>query len=472
MDINGWLTVITIIIALVALLPKEELVLTFNSVSKVELWIVGIGLIIVSPYLILFDEISSNFTFLHIFYSSDGVASNYYAFIIFYLALLWLILRVMMTRFDIKSNKRAIQYLKEILIRKPFNDFFALFTKYTSVKNISKYWDDYQLLFYNPNFLKNCSIDNPYYLLQFWDKYSDEDDFRLVLRLFIENENSAYYEEIREHWNSQILLPDKPLLNTLIVTHVRQSWDNTILRNLADFMELQIRRENQQGSIYNQKYVFPRFHQDGGFHLPIYYNLSFIGLLYSTSIERKLDLQTLSTRYNHMVTIFSSIIKIMIGNISADGLDIEEEYPSNYHWLVKEIFRQISCWIHIFEQQDFFPSSYHRYIPSCLSFSLRELYAGLRQGKVSQSFVNQIFYYDIFLDYFKLPSESEIKNQLDELVIQQIPLDFMPAILEFTLDEQFAISYGSFLDGDFGVGGEHERITLDHLRKIVKSMLK
>lgn len=223
MDLNGWLTVITVFTAIIALLPKEDLTIIFQRTKPFEKWIVVFILMVVIPFLIVFPKLVSRWEYLGRLGFTWGFAPENIAFGLFYGCLIWLIILLFIRKPNAKVDNRTIEYFIELLNEKPFEEFFKLFTKYTSEKVVYANWDDFNVLIFQPKFLNKVLEYQPSYLLQFWDKLSNEKDFQSIFKLFLENQNSAYYSEIKEHWNSYSLLDDKPFLRKILKDNLGQS---------------------------------------------------------------------------------------------------------------------------------------------------------------------------------------------------------------------------------------------------------
>lgn len=131
MDINGWLTVITIFTAIAALLPREDLLLRFQKTGCIEIsCLLAINLLLV-PMLIFFQKK---------IYCSFGYNAQDVAFILVYVSFLWLLFRLFIKPATNRFNTKILAYYNDLLNEKPFDDFFKLFTKYTSVQHINNHW--------------------------------------------------------------------------------------------------------------------------------------------------------------------------------------------------------------------------------------------------------------------------------------------------------------------------------------------
>lgn len=474
MDINGWLTVITVFTAIFALLPKEDLFLRFQSTSPFEKILFGVINIALIPYLIFFEKIVQRWSCFEEFSFSWGFDPENIAFALFFISFLWLLFRLF-SKPKAKADKKNIDFYKDLLNEKPFDEFFKLFTKYTPTEYISADWEHYKELLFQPKFLNKILESKPSYLLQFWEKFNTENDFQSIFRLFLENPNSAYYSEIKEHWNSYSLLDDKPFLNTVIRDNIRQSIHNGILMVFADHVSKHLQAEYGKVGIYNQEHYHPRIREDEGFELPIYYHIRFIGLMYSSAIESRIDISAISHRYTNMQTIYSGMVEQMINNIIVTEENANKEYPTNYHWLISEIFDLQSNWLTSFSDERYEEeryidkdSSYVSFIPFSMSLCLSELYKGLRKERITIEFLNRKIYYNILSHYFNPGLHDIMKVSIENKVIQKIPNELLEAILDFALDEEFAIDFDDLIKENFGLINNGEREILLRLLKFLR----
>lgn len=470
MDINGWLTVITVFTAVFALIPKTDLTLSFYRVRTIEKWSVFIIVVIIIPYLILFPNIAGHWEFFNHFTFDWGFKPNTIAFILFYFSFLWLIGRLLWVTPKGKADKKSIAYFNELLSEQPFEEFFKLFTKFTSTSGIAKNWKSYKQLIFHPKFLRGVVIKQSSFLLQFWKQFSNEKDFQTVFRLFLENENSAYYTEIKEHCNTYSLLDDKPFLNKVLRDNLQQSIQNGLLQVFTDYVSRNLRAEYDRTSIYNQPHYYPRISEDEGYDLPLYYHILFIGLLYSTAIKSNIDISDPPLRYTNMQSIYSNILEGIVNNIDIERAKENGEYPTNYHWLIAEMFSMIENWLTTFSENQYFTknSSYIAFIPFCFSLCMKELYKGFDRGKISQRFLNASIYYSMLSVYFNSQTNVEMRLSIEEHVIKAIPKVHLEPIFDFALDEKFAMDYSNLMDERYRILNEKEILVLKRLRQFIK----
>ncbi|MFH1298113.1 MAG: hypothetical protein ABIJ04_12750 [Bacteroidota bacterium] len=471
MDINGWLTVVAIFIAILAFIPKEELRLLRIISPKIEQYGIIVILIVIIPYLLYFPEFVKRWPFLHYLTVNWGFDSKNIAFALFYITFLWILARILGLKTFIKSNEQLIEYYKELIREIPFERFFKVFSKYSQVEEINKMWNLYSSVIKDPIFLKSIIERNPYYLLNFWGHFKSEKDFQDLLRLYLENPESLYYTEIKEHWNAYSLLEDKPFLKNIIEQNLAQSINAGILPFISEFVVTKLQNENSISSIYNQSRLLIRRADEDGFHLPIYFHIRFIGLLYATAIENKVDISTLSPFKKNMLSVYSSMIGAMLKNIRAVESNENEEYPTNYHWLIRETFSIINNWLTSFNEDEYFDENneYLIFFPTCIEFCLQELYSSFKHKIISQEFLLIQIYYNVLRVYFSGLTKNQICCQIEDQIIKNIPGNLIKPIFDYSLNEEFAKSFDELINGRFDLLTSSEK---EKLLRVKRFLLK
>ncbi|RYE20153.1 MAG: hypothetical protein EOP45_11530 [Sphingobacteriaceae bacterium] len=462
MDINGWLTVISVFIAIVALLPREEQKLSILSIGKFEIILVFSILTFIIPSVIYFPELSERCEFFKRIEVSWGLHPKNVSFLLFFIVFIWIIIRLIWLRPRLKDpNNQVIEYYKELLNDRPFEEFFKLFKKYVSSELVQNQWQAFYSIIFHSRFLNNIFSYDPYYIFQFWNEFSDV-QFKTVLRLLMENPNSPFYTEIKQHWNSYSLLPGKPLLSRILKINLKKSVRRGILPLVLDFSIRHLRSISD--GIYNRPPYHSIIRGEEGFDLPVYYPIRFIGLLHSSAIERKIDV----AGKGNMQSIYSQIVELIVDNLRPNNDEEVTEYSTNYHWLISEIFSLSSNWLQIFSIDYFVEhSSYVDFIPFSMSLSLNELYKGNLKGKISQSFLNSIHHYHILSKYFDFDLPEPMRESIENNIIKNIPGQKLRSILNFSLNESFAINYDELLSENFHMQNIEEQELLLRLKRVL-----
>lgn len=463
MDINGWLTVMTVFLAIFAILPSEDLQIVLHKTYLIEKIVLVFVLVFLIPYLIYFYQLSQYFSFLQNLTITDGFEPTNLAFLIFFITFLWFVIRLFILKPNKKPTIKTIGYYKELLNEKTFDEFFSIFTKHISPKEIKGSWDLYREIFFQQKFLNGIFNNRTSYLLNFWGKFNNEEDFKLIFRLYLENENSDYYNEIKEHWNSNSLMENMPFLNKVINKNIKNSIDNHIVDIIYDYTQKHLKFENKILKLYNQKHYYPRIRQDYGMDLPIYYHVRFIGFLHTTIIKNKIKTG------GRTLSLFSEMIKEMLNNVNVRPDIFDNEYPTNYHWLIGEICATTQNWVNNFGKKYYNnKSGYNQFIPYSFWLIVQSLIEGFDKGVISEWFINRMVYHHMLSSYFDLDMNEEFKIYIEDEFIAHIPEGHLQQILDFTLNEKFAIKYYKFKTGKFGIIEPHENKNVKRLYDYLK----
>lgn len=303
------------------------------------------------------------------------------------------------------------------------------------------------------------------------NKYTSKDIFLSEISLLINDKNSLYYLEIKQHWNCHSLIKDSTLLADIINKNLSKSINFGILLLIADSVTNHLYYDKASKYIYNQPHKFMRTSEGQGYNLPVYYHIRFVGILYATAIENSIDIGSLSRRYSNMNSIYSCMIEGMIDNLDLGTIDDKKEYPTNYHWLIGEILSTARYWLEQFNEAESFneESSYLSFIPFSISLCLSELYKAIGLGKISEKFLIRQIYWSVIHCYFFSQLNEHIRKSIDENIISLIPDELIEPILSFSLDEAFAIWFVDFRNGEFRNANNLQGGILNQLRDFLIS---
>lgn len=296
--------------------------------------------------------------------------------------------------------------------------------------------------------------------------FSSKEIFQKEMNRLLADKGSIYQQEIKEHWNSYSIFDDSPFLNEIAINQLNRSIGYGLLPIVSDFVRKHLQYEKDPKYIYNQPHIHLHNRKEEGYEMPVYYHIRFIGLLYSTAIHSKVDIDIVSHNYKNMQSIFSSMIEGMIDNLINTEEDNEKEYPTNYHWLISEIFSITGNWLDTFNEAANFveTSSYVDFIPFNIRLCLSELYKGVNKKKISTEFLVRQFYYRILTNYFSPLLNNFLRDSIEEKIIANIPKQLIEPILKFSLDENYAIRFDEFCNNKFHVLNQAERSILNRFR--------
>lgn len=296
--------------------------------------------------------------------------------------------------------------------------------------------------------------------------FASEDDFRKEFTKLLSDENSIYYRELKEHWNSYSLINSFPFLNELVNRSLHKSIEFGLLPLISDFVKRHLYYNRETKYLYNQPHIHIHTSEEEGYNLPVFYHIKFIGILYATAIKNKIDIDSVAHFYKNMQSIFSTMIQGMVDNLQAAGIDHTKEYPTNYHWLIAEIFSIENNWLDRFNEEDYFveASSFLDFIPFNLRLCFSDLYKGVQQNKISKDFLIRKYYYGVLSDYLSITMNDHLRTSIEENVISEIPNEVVEPLFDFCFDEKFAMSYDNFCQGRFRVVHQEESEILTRLR--------
>ena len=306
------------------------------------------------------------------------------------------------------------------------------------------------------------------------DIFVSKQDFTAGINQMFLNKNSSFYSEIKEHWNCYTLIEEYAFLNNLVKRFLPKSIDYGLLLIISDFARKHLYNDQQAKYIYNQPHIYLHTREEEGYDLLIYSQIRLVGIMYATAIENKVDIDIVSSNYKNMQSIYSGMVAGMIDNLSVPPREDEPEYPTNYHWLIGEIFSMTSNWLDLFsEKENFVPTySYVDFIPFNISLCLSELYKAYEKKKISMKFVVSQCYYGALIYYFSPLINMSLKRSIEKYFISGLPSSLIKPVFDFSLNEKFAIRYERLQEGDFGFRNQGDREILNQLRLFLYSQKK
>ncbi len=303
MSVSDWLTIIGIILAIFAIYQSTERTLISLKLFKGERWIIILSLFF-TLYLIKFHEISDTLKFLQIFTVEWGFKSENWALIIFILILTYSAWRILFNVSRCLPNEKAINYYA-VLIKLNFEEFIRLFFKYERKSEKLENYETYKKIIFNPKFLSEISFRIPDYHNKLIQKM-DNEKFSLYFGQVINNKESIFYKELSQNDNSYLVQDYNEFLFELLHLNPGRFIDIGGLKLIRNWYLKHLQNEKIKAlhSIYNHS---PELLIDNYKNqLPLYFHIQFIGLLYNEAIDQKIDISTLSAKYNNMQSIFST----------------------------------------------------------------------------------------------------------------------------------------------------------------------
>jgi len=462
MDINGWLTVITIILALMAIMPKEDMKHLQMTLPRFEKYFMAVVIFFFIPVLILFYDLSDICTGLKYFTVAWGLNPQLLAFFTFYVFVIWLLVRLFILKPKNAINDKLMNYYKDLLYQKPFDEFASFLLKYHSTKAITKNWKYYRPIFLDVKFLQGLGKNRrvAYFISQFIDLIKNEEDFKSLFSIFLENEDSILYDELRLE-PSAYSISETPLLNILIKKNLNQSIKFKMLNIIEDNTVKYLAKQDLIDT-YNKPFKYPA-NATVGHDWPTYFHLRLIELIYETAIVDNINVHGIRQ------TLMQSITDRMVNNMNFKGLNLNSEYPSIYFFLLHKVFDIHSDWSGKLANGEVKNTNV---LNDYVNFSYGLCIEKITEGKVGsvmpKRFIQSVGHYDFLTIYFRHDTEEEYLSYMETEVILKLVVKTLVSILEKTLDEDFAKSISYFVKGQFTKNSRLERLftVLDENGKI------
>jgi hypothetical protein len=464
MGLSDWFTAFSLFIAVYALFSAEErriLALKLNKADPYIFLIALFGTLIFIKY----NDVYNRFSFLKDLDLSWGINSSNWALLLFLSAAIYYAIKLYRIPSKLPSTDLIAYY--QTLMKQDFQTFFRLFNKYEKSASDNEFFDSYKSIIFEPAFLEGVS-DQPYYYTNLLDKI-DKETFRKYFTGLLNNQNSIFYKELVLNADANLVNEENYFLYKLLHTSPGLFFNIGGLKILRDWHVKYLENEQlKRGqSVYNQN---PELVVQGfELSLPLYLHIVFIRLVYQEAIVQKIDPSTLSNGYTNMLSIFSNLIEKIVGCIDVASYRHHEsaEYPLKYHYLISEIFDTVEGWIEWFNEDDNFgtDTSLLSFFPSCMRWCLQELIKGYETGVIPQDFVLRVYHYRVMLIYYKHDLKEELATEIENECILEIPRNLLEDILDYSLDESFALSFNNFKAGEFHHPGSnaHEMVIIKRL---------
>ncbi len=147
------------------------------------------------------------------------------------------------------------------------------------------------------------------------------------------------------------------------------------------------------------------------------------------------------------------MVEKIINNLNKEIIDrnIRGEYPTNYHYLLSEIFSTIGHWFDSFIEDDKYEdnNSLVIFIPSCFGQSATELFKGYEKDLITIDFISERYKYDLIDIYFSPRLKPNLLSEINDRCINIIPNEHIEHIFKHCLNERLALSYYDFKNKNF-----------------------
>lgn len=471
MGISDWFTVFGLLLAVYALYSSEERAILKLKLGKHDPTLL-LSTIFIILILIKYDELLGRFPALRILNVSYGLHSSNWALITFLILLIYFGWKLYQIPYRLPSAELILYYKK--IMKRGFDSFFNLFNKYEHQASNKAYFNSYKTIIFDPVFIE-ANTNDPYYYLDYLD-IIDDASFEIYFKHLINNHDSIFYKELRSNNDSYLVNQDNNFLHKLL--HEKPALLIQIggLKIIKDWYLVHLQNEKIKGpqSLYNQR--TDQLIDDLELRFPLYLHILFIQLLYHEAIEQKVDIDTVTHHYKHMQSIFSNMLEKCIDGIDKNNYQrIEsDEYPTHYHFLIGKIFDVIQDWFRSFNEDDNFVSnsSYVSFFPFCLHLCVEELIKGRRRNVISEDFLCRMIHYHMLSIYYRHDLKEPLKKEIEEACIAKLPLNLIEPLLDYSLDEEYALNFDQFREGNFDHphpgSNAHEVVIIERLYNILK----
>ncbi|MXV52459.1 hypothetical protein GS399_15900 [Pedobacter sp. HMF7647] len=470
MGVSEWFTVFSLVLAVYALYSSDERAVIRLKLGSYDPFLL-LFTILTILVLIKYDALLIHFRALNAFRIASGFHSNNWAL---------LILLILFSYFGWKLYKIPNQLPKTELInlyrkimRRNFDRFFNLFNKYELRASDKEYFDSYKTIIFDPVFIESNTND-PYFYIEYLG-IIDNASFAIFFKHLINNNNSIFYKELRSNNDSYLVNEDNVLLWKLLHEKPAMLIQIGGLKIIKDWYLVHLQNEKIKGfqSLYNQQ--TDQIIDDLELHFPLYLHILFIQLLYQESIAQKVDMDTVANHYGNMQSIFSNMLEKCIEGIDSYNYSSIQasEYPTNYHFLIGKIFDVTEQWIRSFNKDKSYVSnsSYVGFFPLCMRLCINELIKGLKVNVISMDFLCRMIHYHLLAIYYMHDLKEPIRKEIEDTCIAELPAEIIEPLFDYSLDEEYALSFNSFAAGDFshphpGDSGR-EDIIIERLYKVL-----
>lgn len=408
MDVNSLLTIVSIFVAVIALLNKSQKLRLKLNVKVLDVVIICLAILSIH-YLVFFDF------FLKIGLSPKlnlyqyNIKPGYVSYSIFLTTLIWLIVRLkysglspskiftfenLITQllsekryqeiisllesylddlkkidnwdYPIRRNQKEIKEVTNVGLRAytEATDWSEYFTKrkkkvYQLVNFISKFIPSFEgkaesasvifRIITNDNELIRTLVNNkPYLGLKFFyvDPYYRNEFFKIYFIELYRQENSILFSELRNNQNKREISYELKPENKLLVALFSKDMFAEKIGVWYPLGEEVIIELNERNILENDDYNLDMgdFYDRGKYESRIYMTLLFFDIMVTKALQHNV--------YWHMwLSYFSRFTELMCRNISPNSNTYEPhaEWPTKYHYLLYEIIQYQCSWIRSIE---------------------------------------------------------------------------------------------------------------------------
>lgn len=247
MDFNSWLTIISVGITLIALFPKDELIMMRHRLSVWEIRFWALGFFIIIPISLVFDYLSEHFLFIRkslITTNPYALEANQYGAILCYTVLIWIFLRLSIWKGEVRPDSRLGEYLSIKLKDEPFSVFFKFFAKNIPFQVIHKHQDLFKQILFDQKFIDGITKEQNMFVKETWYIYDKNEKSEILIRCLLENIESDLLKDLLSSNSFQITknsILERIFANPKNIIILRRLIIQDFTNNIADNTEWLIR---------------------------------------------------------------------------------------------------------------------------------------------------------------------------------------------------------------------------------------
>ncbi|WP_429236139.1 hypothetical protein [Aeromonas salmonicida] len=398
MDSGNILTMLGLIAAVLAIIPKESKLDLSLRISKFD-WIVIITCLISIHYIMYYPVLNAFGLEYNFGTWKYGFTENNATYLIFLFISLYLTFRFRTFNINNSNVKKFGELLEQLVLKKkydeashliekyfkdiekirysdnlrnkiakklrPKNDFEALldienkvpsnkfisdktFIKLSSVIRVDDTYRDYAStiiyrLFQNKGFISFLAEFRPYYLLKTLTSKSlrSEVPLKQFFNSLIDDKSSVFYYEIENNTNLEAeeryyIDPNNKLLFGLL-HDCKVAKEMAVYKPIGDKISDLIDYDSKLIEKYNEP--LGNYHENGLYQCPIYCGLQFFNIMILESLHQNI-------KWHMWLYYYQSFTRKIIKSLNTESMDVDREWPTPFHFHLYKMTGDCLGWIY------------------------------------------------------------------------------------------------------------------------------
>jgi hypothetical protein len=470
MKTSDFLTILSLLLAALAILNSKERKLLLLKFDKKDFWVGGIAILIMH-YFMAFDWLAENWLpWLLNFTSSKGIPAEYFAYLLAISIIGYLIYKINVGFFAKGNSDRLIEFYKEMIVndqidelvqfieRYHLNDLLKFnklqkekIEKFNGIKNKKEAFVNYreimasmlkQTRLYIAVEVSNSIIKNSKFVSKTVKKYplllaeiiGSKDDGKSMdmefvqhyINCLIENGNEEFIQELKLLSDSgdsilnRSLIIDIPIMKALL-SNTLQARRNEVWMPIKYTVERSMKYDEKQKSFLKKPFDLKL--GDEFSRQKIYLAITFFDYMVRESIYR-------DSGWHMWLIGYHRFVKLIIENMTYDGSSALNYNHSFNHYSIYLILRNIKRWLLLNVEIN----DSNRYIDICRCLSLINLEISVADEMLISKMV-KIQYFTISLDtYFQLTNSEfqdkaeQIRSEMELMFLLKSPHNYNPKL--------------------------------------------